>query len=194
MGLREDKREAAWHAIRDAAWGLFDERGYDAVSVEEVAESAGVSRTTFFNYFGAKEGVVLDPSPGEVRRLADLTAEQGPDVAPWPALTTVLLGLTRAAPDELARRRSLTVDRADLAHRGRDLADELGGALREWMLTRLPDDPLGACLVVDVALGAVGTAWAAWPRDAPASTYVDLLETCLDRAAPGWAQTGYPGS
>jgi len=187
VGVREDKREAAWHAIRDAAWRLFDERGYAAVSVEEIAAAAGVSRTTFFNYFGLKEGVVLDPAPAQVRRLESLARDQPADLAPWAALTAVLVGLVEGVQDDLVTRRRLLGAHPELAHRGRELTDELAGSLRGWMRTRLPQDALGADLLVDLALAAVGTAWSTWPEDAPVTAYVALLGTCLARAAPPWA-------
>lgn len=60
--LRERKRRAAMHAILDAALDLFDERGYAAVSVEDVAERAGVSASSVYRYFGTKAGIVVTDS------------------------------------------------------------------------------------------------------------------------------------
>jgi AcrR family transcriptional regulator len=45
--------------IREAAFRLFGEHGYDATSVEEIVAAAGVSRSTFFRMFGSKEAVVF---------------------------------------------------------------------------------------------------------------------------------------
>jgi AcrR family transcriptional regulator len=57
--LTERKRRRAKEAIRQAALELFTERGYDAVSVTDIAERAEVGRTTFFRYFGDKQEVVF---------------------------------------------------------------------------------------------------------------------------------------
>ena len=62
QGLRERKKLQTWRTIRAAAFRLIEERGYEAVSVEEIAAAANVSRSTMFNYFTSKEAVVLDPA------------------------------------------------------------------------------------------------------------------------------------
>jgi AcrR family transcriptional regulator len=59
-GLRERKKAQTRRAISDVATRLFMERGFEAVTVAEVAEAAGVSIKTVFNYFGSKEELFLD--------------------------------------------------------------------------------------------------------------------------------------
>jgi AcrR family transcriptional regulator len=62
--LTDRKRRRAKEAIREAALDLFSERGFDAVSVTDIAERAEVGRTTFFRYFGDKQEVLFsDPTP-----------------------------------------------------------------------------------------------------------------------------------
>lgn len=73
LGLREQKRIATKHRIEDAATRLVDESSFDAVTIEQICEAAGISRRTFFNYFSAKEGAVIG-APSE-----PLTAEQRED-------------------------------------------------------------------------------------------------------------------
>lgn len=58
-GLRERQRLAVEAELRETALRLFEERGFDAVSVAEVAAAAGMSERTFFRYFPTKEDVVL---------------------------------------------------------------------------------------------------------------------------------------
>jgi AcrR family transcriptional regulator len=57
-GLRERKRRKTFKAIHDAALRLFEERGYGAVTVADIAEAAEVSRATVFAYYPAKEDIV----------------------------------------------------------------------------------------------------------------------------------------
>ncbi|MGW2704199.1 TetR/AcrR family transcriptional regulator [Streptomyces sp. NPDC001340] len=69
-GLRERKKRQTRQYISDVATGLFLERGFDAVTVAEIAEAANVSVNTVYNYFPAKEDLFFDRSAGMVDRLA----------------------------------------------------------------------------------------------------------------------------
>ncbi|MCD7438820.1 TetR/AcrR family transcriptional regulator [Streptomyces lincolnensis] len=58
-GLRERKKIKTRTAIRDATYALVREQGYDATTVEQIAERAEVSPSTVFRYFPTKEDIVL---------------------------------------------------------------------------------------------------------------------------------------
>lgn len=72
MSLRERKKLKTRTAIRDATYALIEEQGYDATTVEQIAERAEVSPSTVFRYFPAKEDIVLtdeyDPLVEELLR------------------------------------------------------------------------------------------------------------------------------
>ena len=83
QGLRERKKRATRDAIAVAARRLFAERGFDAVTVAEIAVAADVSEKTVFNHFASKEDLVF---AGGEARLAQLQA----DIAERPPGTSVL--------------------------------------------------------------------------------------------------------
>src|SRR5258707_801153 len=58
--LRESKKRETKQLISNVATGLFFARGFDAVTVEEIAAAANVSKVTVFNYFRRKEDLMLD--------------------------------------------------------------------------------------------------------------------------------------
>ena len=70
MGLRETKKLQTRQAIAEAAMGLFVRRGFDHVTVGEIAREAGVSEKTVFNYFPTKEDIFFDEVPARLEALA----------------------------------------------------------------------------------------------------------------------------
>jgi AcrR family transcriptional regulator len=83
QGLRERKKRATRDAIAATARRLFAERGFDAVTVAEIAAAADVAEKTVFNHFATKEELVF---AGGEARLAQLQA----DIAKRPPGTSVL--------------------------------------------------------------------------------------------------------
>lgn len=70
MSLRERKKFQTRHRLLAAATALFAERGFDKVSVAEIAEAAEVSKMTVFNYFAGKEDLVLAPMEEHIGDVA----------------------------------------------------------------------------------------------------------------------------
>ncbi|MEV0585611.1 TetR family transcriptional regulator [Nonomuraea sp. NPDC050310] len=83
-GLRELKKERTRRRIAAVALRLFAERGFEAVTVNEIAEAAEVAKVTLFKYFPTKEALVLH-GVGE-EDLAGIVAARGPGRTPLEAL------------------------------------------------------------------------------------------------------------
>jgi AcrR family transcriptional regulator len=71
VGLRETKKLATRQQIAGVAMRLFVMRGFDHVTVAEIAGEASVSEKTVFNYFPTKEDLFFDEVPDRLRALAD---------------------------------------------------------------------------------------------------------------------------
>src|SRR5689334_8446368 len=103
-GLRERKKARTRAAIREHALRLFREQGYDATTVEQIAEAAEVSPSTFFRYFPTKEDVVLQDDM-ELLWMDGFLAQPA-DMGPIAALrAAVRAAFDGMGPEELAQLR-----------------------------------------------------------------------------------------
>ena len=80
--LRSRKRLATRQGISDAATRLFIERGFDHVTVDEIAAAADVGRMTVFNYFPRKEDMFFDRDEEGREMLRDALRQRAAGVAP----------------------------------------------------------------------------------------------------------------
>jgi len=79
VGLRDLKKQQTRTAVADTALRLFMKRGFDHVTVAEVAEAAGVSEKTVFNYFPSKEDLFFDEVDEREAALVAAIRERRPD-------------------------------------------------------------------------------------------------------------------
>ncbi|MET7286893.1 helix-turn-helix domain-containing protein [Streptomyces sp. NPDC005573] len=110
MGLRERKKLQTAHRIYRTAIGLFVERGFDNVSVQEIADAAEVSKMTVFNYFGTKEDLVFRPMEEHFGDVARAVRERKPGESAVDAVRRQFLELVEGrdpaiglTPDPFAR-------------------------------------------------------------------------------------------
>lgn len=96
-GLREKKRIAVKQALFDAAMELFKKNGYEETSVDEIAERAGLSRATYFNHFGTKQGVLRFYGQRLQKQLEATYGESDPSVPPLDRLHALVLAMAREA-------------------------------------------------------------------------------------------------
>ena len=100
-GLRERKKEQTRMTIAHAAIGLFLQRGYDHVSIADIAAAAGVAKMTVTNYFPAKEDLIISAGVSVVPDLAGAVRGRAPGESPVAALA-------RFVQSELDRRAEWT--------------------------------------------------------------------------------------
>ncbi|GAA2848713.1 TetR family transcriptional regulator [Actinoplanes cyaneus] len=167
LGLRERKKMATRMALHEAAVRLAAERGADNVTIDAIAEAAGVSRRTFTNYFANKEEVFYYRDAHRLRRLCESIRQQ-PAADPWTVLTGAaadLLGeaFAEANTSWLTQLRTLHRDPNHLAHQiaaytaiERDLAVEIAARVPG------PDAELRARVLVATFLAALRTSVQFW--------------------------------
>ncbi|MEU0626319.1 TetR family transcriptional regulator [Streptomyces sp. NPDC005989] len=99
MSLRERKKQLTYQAVSEAAIAMFLERGFDKVSVAEVAAAADISKPTLFRYFPAKEDLVLHRFADHEDEAARVVATRAETESPLDALRRNFLdGLERGDP------------------------------------------------------------------------------------------------
>ncbi len=86
LSLRERKKQATRLLLMETALDLFEERGFESVSVAEIAEAAEVSKATVFNYFPAKEDLVLAGAEGHLDEAARIVRNRAAGQTPHGAL------------------------------------------------------------------------------------------------------------
>ncbi len=92
--LRERKKRETRQRISDVATSLFATRGFDNVTVAEVAEAANVSKMTVFNYFPRKEELFFDRNEEVTELLHAAIRDRAPGVSVVNALRALMLRLT----------------------------------------------------------------------------------------------------
>jgi AcrR family transcriptional regulator len=103
-GLRERKKAKTRAAIREAAMTLFEQQGYASTTVEQIAEAAEVSPSTFFRYFPTKEAVVVTDEWDPL--IADTIRAQPPEVTTVDALLAgIRMVIQTATPADVAAER-----------------------------------------------------------------------------------------
>lgn len=96
LGRRETNKLATREALQRSSQRLFAERGFDATTVRDIADGAGVTERTFFRYFAGKEELVVDQVLGWLPVLQAGIRERPAGEDPFTALKHALLDLQKA--------------------------------------------------------------------------------------------------
>jgi AcrR family transcriptional regulator len=96
-GLRERKDAEVKRAFFEAAMELFQEKGFDATTVDEIAAKVGYSRATFFNHFGTKKGVFRYYGQRLTERVGAVLAGVDRALSPLERIREILFAMAREA-------------------------------------------------------------------------------------------------
>jgi AcrR family transcriptional regulator len=101
--LAERRRRLLRDEISRVAMNLFAEKGFDNVTVSEIATAAGLSERTFFRYFATKDEVLLGYEYQLWRRLEEVLAARPPHEGPVTALREAFLATSHVEPQDRER-------------------------------------------------------------------------------------------
>lgn len=138
-GLRAQKKADVRAALVHAAMKLFLRRGFDAVTVEELAAAAKVSRRTFFRYFPTKESVVLARREALLERFRSSLQSADRKESAFTVLRRALLALVEeveAAKEEVLAERALLRSAPSLLAKDLELDRSFESAILECLLLR----------------------------------------------------------
>ena len=90
VGLRELTRASVRDQIAEQALLLFDEKGFDATTVDDIAATVGISARSFFRYFPTKEDAVIGDPSALAGVIRDAAAARPADESAWVALRRAL--------------------------------------------------------------------------------------------------------
>ncbi|MDA0635119.1 TetR family transcriptional regulator [Nonomuraea sp. MCN248] len=175
-------RQAVHAEVARIAMGLFLERGFEATTIDDIAVAAGISRRSFFRYFGTKEDIVLGDlaAHGELIR-EELEARPAAEDA-WTALINALRHAPRLGQDDVTMLKISKMLYGTPSLRARSLEKHLQwqALLTPEIRRRLgvaPDDEhdLRADAIVACVLMCVDVAGEAWTRSAGSQSLEDLL-------------------
>jgi AcrR family transcriptional regulator len=143
LGLRERKKARTRASIREHALRLFREQGYDATTVDQIAEAADVSPSTFFRYYPTKEDVVLqdDVDVLAIGSFYDQPADLSIVAAFRAAAKAALASLSEEDMATLQETSSLIFTVPELRSRAMDEYSRTIGVIAEAVARRSGHDP-----------------------------------------------------
>jgi AcrR family transcriptional regulator len=188
-GLREQKRQETSGRIAGAAMALFARDGYDATTIDAIAEAAGISRRTFFHYFKSKDEILTSMQGGMGSELLAVLADEPTGAAP---LATMLAVMRRAA-GRYSTEALIAIDKVMLASEAvqsrkqasyiRDEAALLAAFRQRW-----PDQPQHELrLVAMLSISLTRLALDAWREEGSKRPIVELYDEIVGalRASAG---------
>ncbi|HYS40157.1 MAG TPA: TetR family transcriptional regulator [Pseudonocardiaceae bacterium] len=195
-GLRERKKQRTRCALIDSAFALFQRKGFDATTVDEIAEAVDVSPRTFFRYFTSKEEVALSLLDDQLGALLTLVEQRPAEESVLTALRNAGMEVLRACeagengfdPTQFQSMQLLMSSSPALtahameqsAARLTDMARVIGS--RMGVDHRVDPRPY---LVASVALCTIQTAVNAWRETEPDAPSSDLIDRAFRLLAEG---------
>ena len=174
--LWQRSRQAAYAEITTVAMRLFLDQGFEQTTIDQIASTAGISRRSFFRYFGTKEDIVLGDLANQGELLRNALEQVPSTVEPWEALRQAL-----HAVDALVIEPGLTFKIAAMMYETPSLRSRSMEKHLHWQSLLVPDIGRRLGLAEDDVMDP-----------APAAIVASAI-TCLDVAGELWVRGGGVG-
>lgn len=195
-GLRERTRRAIQKEITEAAERLFVEQGYEATTIEHIAEAVGMSRRTVYRYFSTREDVVLGKFDVVAGEVLEALRRRPVDEPVWASLRHSFDGLVAHLDDAgntgLAEpMQRILLDTPGLLARYLEKIERIQGAVELVVRERATDagtpwaddDPTPRAIVA-AALGCVLAAQHAWLAGGATETFGAMVDRAMSAVGP----------
>ena len=185
-GLRERRKKLTAAELEAAALRLFGERGFDSVTVDDIAAEADVSRRTFFRYFASKEDVLLADHFVQLARLRDAMAARPGDEPILTALRNAILSMTgdfEERKEAVILRGRIMRETPSLQARSQVHQKAWEDAMQEMVADRLGVDPavdLRPGVVSATTLAAMRVAFTNWLTAGATGDVIAMTAEALD--------------
>jgi AcrR family transcriptional regulator len=202
VGLRERKKERTREALEAAALDLFERKGFDHTTIDEIVDACDVSRRTFFRYFSSKEEVFAGDHAEKTALFAKLLAARPAGEPPLESVRVVILGFSEnlwADKQATLRRMRIAAASHDLEQLEAESYDSRLDGLVDALLAR-GDSPadedtrLQTRLVLGAAIVVMRSVCERWVADDGRGDLVHMVDHAFDLLVSGLQPRTTPGS
>ncbi|MCK9794857.1 TetR/AcrR family transcriptional regulator [Isoptericola sp. 4D.3] len=186
-GLWSRSRRAAYAEITQVAMRLFLDQGFAATTIDQIAAAAGISRRSFFRYFGTKEDIVLGDLAVQGELVRDALEAVPLTVPPWDALQEALWKVEGLVGDDETMLKIATMMYETPSLRARSIEKHL-----QWQRLLVPNvrrrlgsdptdaDDVAADAIVASAIACLDAAGAVWARNGGAADLKELYRRAVE--------------
>lgn len=184
LPLRERKRLAAMRRIQTVALALFESDGFDAVTVERIAEVAEVSASSIYRWFGTKEALVIwdEYDPQAVAAIEEaMTTAPGPITALRQVVDAVVQRAFEGDLDRVQRRMRLAMTTPSIEAASVLQTYEMAGLITAVLRANLDEDadPLDVQVLAHAFVGGLLGALRYWHESGYTAELDDLVERSI---------------
>ncbi|MDY7104675.1 MAG: TetR family transcriptional regulator [Actinomycetota bacterium] len=194
-GLRERNHERTRAEIAEHALALFAAHGFDDVTVDDIAASAGISRRTFFRYFDTKDDALLPEDASRLRRLEQALRTRPPEEGAFDAVRGAVLELAQdyeTSSEEFLQQARLVLATPSVHARSLGHQADWEGVIRTFAAERAghAETSLLPQLLAAGCMAALRAALTTWLHDDGRTDLVALATAALEALGDGLRHQG----